>query len=210
MAFGATDISTRSAVDVRREAVAFHESKLAATKKQRDTILIDKRVAEARSDAGDRQARFELARLGQQDVEVGRLIRSIERQLAEAKKWLAMAESQAAGAVAKANGDALLGDRLFLVKTPHGGQVRHRALSIEALRARLLPGYTIHGEIFGANDAGEGGVVAAIEPTGPSIMAGLLAAFGGDLEAWLAARGIIGTDKQMVIALPSNGREGMQ
>jgi hypothetical protein len=52
MAFGATDIPNRSAVDVRREAVAFHESKLAAAKMQRDTILIDKRVAEARADKG--------------------------------------------------------------------------------------------------------------------------------------------------------------
>jgi hypothetical protein len=49
--------------------------------------------------------------------------------------------------------------------------------------------------------------VAAIEPKRPSIMAGLLAAFGGELEAWLAERGIVGSDKQTVITLPSNGRE---
>jgi hypothetical protein len=184
---GSVDIPNRSAVDVRREAVAFHESKLAAAKKQRDTILIDKRVAEARADKGDRPARMEVARLGKQDLELGRLVLSIERQLKEAKKWLAMAESQAAGAAAaKASGDAVVaGDKLFLVNTPHAGhQVRHRAPSIEALRARLLAGYTVAGEIFGANDAGEGGVVAAIEPTGPSIMVGLLA-HGKELEAWL-------------------------
>jgi hypothetical protein len=60
-------------------------------------------------------------------------------------------------------------ERLFLVKTPHNlHQVRHKERTVEELRARLLPGYNVEGEIFGANDAGEGGVVAAIEPTGPS------------------------------------------
>jgi hypothetical protein len=59
-------------------------------------------------------------------------------------------------------------ERLFLVNTPHHlHQVRHKAGTVESLRSRLLPGYTIEGEIFGANDDGEGGVVAAIEPTGP-------------------------------------------
>jgi hypothetical protein len=69
---------------------------------------------------------------------------------------------------------------------------------------------SIEGEVFGANDAGEGGVVAAIEPTGPSIMAGLLAAHGKKLEAWLAARGIISSDKQTVVVLPANNRESVQ
>jgi hypothetical protein len=97
--------------------------------------------------------------------------------------------------------------RLFLVNTPHHlHQVRHKARTVEVLRSRLLPGYTIEGEIFGANDAGEGGVVAAIEPTGPSIMAGLLAAFGDELLAFLAERGITGS----VIVLPSNNRESVQ
>jgi hypothetical protein len=201
-----------SVVDVRREAVAFHEEKLAAAKKQRDVILIDKRVASAAVDAGDQRARAEVARLGKQDLELGRLVISLERQVRESKKWLTFAEDQAAGAAAaKANGDAgVAGDKLFLVNTPHAGhQVRHRAPSIEALRARLLPGYTIAGEIFGANDAGEGGVVAAINPTGPSIMQGLLAAFGDELIAFLASRSIVGTDKTVVM-LPENGREKMQ
>jgi hypothetical protein len=111
------------------------------------------------------------------------------------------------------------GERLFQVSTPHNlHYVRHKASSVEVLRARLLPGYTIHGEIFGANDAGEGGVVAAIEPKCPSIMAGLLAAFGDELITYLAKRGIVSPiaqspelagDKQTVV-LPSNGREKLQ
>jgi hypothetical protein len=51
-------------VEDRRETVAFYEAKLAAAQKQRDTILLDKRAAEARVDAGDRPARFEVATLG--------------------------------------------------------------------------------------------------------------------------------------------------
>jgi hypothetical protein len=193
---GAVDISTRSPVDVRREAVAFHEEKLTAARKQRDVVLIDKRVAEARADAGDKAARMDVARLGKQDLELGRLAISIERQLKEAKKWLSFAENQAAtakAAVPIAEG----AERLFLVNTPHAlHQVRHKAANVEVLRSRLLPGYTVQGEIFGANDDGTGGVVAAIEPTGPSIMTGLLAAFGDELIAFLASRGIVGSNKQ--------------
>jgi hypothetical protein len=119
-----------------------------------------------------------------------------------------MAEAQAEAARAKAAVPITEGaERLFLVKTPHNlHQVRHKARTVEELRSRLLPGYTIHGEIFGADDAGAGGVVAAIEPTGPSIMAGLLLAHGSELLAFLAEHGIGGGDKQTVIVLPSNDR----
>jgi hypothetical protein len=48
-------------------------------------------------------------------------------------------------------------------------------------------------EIFGASAAGLGGVAAQIGADVPSIMAGLLTAFGGELEAWLAARGVKAT-----------------
>jgi hypothetical protein len=95
------DIANRSAVDVRREAVAFHEEKLTAARKERDVVLIDKRVAESRADAGDKAARMDVARLGKQDLELGRLTVSIERQLKEAKKWLSFAENQSATASAK-------------------------------------------------------------------------------------------------------------
>ncbi len=85
-------------------------------------------------------------------------------------------------------------------------KIRHRAVSIEALRAKLLPGYVVAGEVFGSDDKGAGGVVAAIEPTGPSIMEGLLLAHGDELMAYLAARGILGSDKTVVV-LPNNGRD---
>jgi hypothetical protein len=192
MAFGAIDIPTRG-VDDFRATLRDRESKLAHAKRQRDTVLNDIRKANAAVDAGDKLARNALSGLNKSNLEVGRLIVSIEREVAESRKRVAMAEAQVDAACAKAAVPVTEGaERLFLVKTPHGGQVRHKARTIEELRARLLPGYTVHGEIFGANDAGEGGVVAAIEPTGPSILEGLLQAHGKDLEAWLAERGIVG------------------
>jgi hypothetical protein len=203
------DIANRSVVDVRREAVAFHEDKLAGVKRQRDTVLIDKRVAEARADKGDRQARMDVARLGKQDLELGRLVISIERQLKEAKKWLAFAENQAAGAAAaRASVDdaALVRDKLFAVKCPDGRVVRHRHHSLEALRRELQPGYRAIGQVFGANEDDTGGFVADRHN---DMMQAMLDAYGDTLLAWLTERGIVGADKTVVV-LPSNGRDKMQ
>jgi hypothetical protein len=198
-------------VDVRREAVAFHESKLAAVKKQRDVILIDKRVASARVDAGDQRARMEVARLNKQDLELGRLVISLERQVRESKKWLAMAEDQAAGAAAKASTGAAFGDRLFEVVCPDGvRKVRHRAASREALQKALQPQYRVVSEIFGANEDNTGGFAASIGSDAKSnMMDALLQAHGDTLLAWLSERGIVGGDKQTVVVLPSNNRELM-
>jgi hypothetical protein len=196
MAFGAIDCPTRD-VYYFRKVLKDREAELAGAKARRDAIHVDLRKANAAVDAGDQLARNALPGLNKQDAAAGRLILSIEGQVAEAWKRLSMAEAQVAAVRAKATVPVAEGaERLFLVNTPHHlHQVRHKACTVESLRSRLLPGYTIEGEIFGANDDGEGGVVAAIEPTGPSIMAGLLAAFGGELEAWLAERGIIGNKR---------------
>jgi hypothetical protein len=204
---GATDLPHRG-VDDFRATLRDREAKLVNAKRQRDIILADIRKTNAAVDAGDKLARNALSGLNKSNLEVGRLIVSVEREVAESRKRVELAEAQAEAARAKAAVPVTEGaERLFLVKTPHGGQVRHKARTVEELRSRLLPGYTIHGEIFGANDAGEGGVVAAIEPTGPSIMAGLLAAHGDELIAFLAERGIGNSVK---VVLPPNGRESVQ
>jgi hypothetical protein len=214
MNIDAVHLAFRSTAEGNQKILNELEAELAEVTARRSRILLDIKKANDAAFAGDKSQLFVLARKGglnEQEQNVGRLILSISTQVAEAKKRVAMAANHAAGAAAaKPNGGAVQGDRLFLVKAPQGGQIRHRAVSIEALRSRLLPGYTIHGEIFGADDSGAGGVVAAIEPTGPSIMAGLLAAFGGELEAWLARKGIVGSDKQTVIVLPENNREPIQ
>jgi hypothetical protein len=205
---GATDIPNRG-VDDRREAVAIYERKLAAAKKQRDALLLDMRKASARADAGDKPARLEVASLSKQDLAVGRLVSSIEMQLAEAKKWLAMAVDQAAMVEAKrAGADAATvpRDKLFETMCPDGRVVRHRAESLDALRKALLPNYVVRGQIFGADADGNGGFTAPISSSAPTIMESLLDAFGDQLLAWLAERGIIGSDKTVVV-LPANGRE---
>jgi hypothetical protein len=211
MTFGATDIPTRG-VDDFRKTLQDREAKLVNAKKQRDTILIDIRKASAAADMGDQRARLAQGGLNKEDAAAGRLILSLEAQVAEARKRVAMAEAQVDAVRAHAVVPIADGaERLFLVATPHKlHHVRHKARNIEALRARLLPGYVVEGEIFGANDAGEGGVVAAIEPSGPSIMAGLLLAHGDELVAFLAERGIVGSDKQTVVVLPANNRESVQ
>jgi hypothetical protein len=195
MNIDAVHLAVRSTTEGAQKVLGELEAELAAAKQRRDKILVDISKANDAS-VRDQRARLALPGLNKQEVEAGRLIRSIEMQIVQAKKRLDMAANQAAAARA-AVPIAEGAERLFLVNTPHQlHQVRHKARTIEELRARLLPGYTIAGEIFGSNDDGTGGVVAAIEPTGPSIMAGLLAAFGGELEAWLAQRGIVGAIAQ--------------
>jgi hypothetical protein len=188
---GVPDLPARS-VDDFRKTLQDREAKLANAKKQRDVILTDIRKASDRVDMGNQAARFVLVGLNKQNVAAGRLIPSLEADVAQSRKRVEMAQAQVDAARAKAAVPIAEGaERLFLVNTPHNlHQVRHKARTIESLRSRLLPGYTIHGEIFGANDAGEGGVVAAIEPTGPSIMAGLLLAHGAELLAFLEAHGL--------------------
>jgi hypothetical protein len=189
-------LAVRSTAEGAQKNLNELEAELAEAKARRDKILVDIGAAQAAAEKGDKRQLFALGNLNKQDGEAGRLVLSIERQIAEAKKRVEMAENQAAtakAAVPIAEG----AERLFLVNTPHHlHQVRHKAHSVESLRSRLLPGYTIQGEIFGANDAGEGGVVAAIEPKGPSIMAGLLAAFGDELITFLEGHGIVGSIAQ--------------
>jgi hypothetical protein len=146
-------------VEDRRETVALHESKLAAAKKQRDTILLDKRKAEARADGGDQKARFEVATLGKQDLAVGRLVLSIEKQLKEARKWLVVAEDQLkAMELKRAQSDVAPRDKWFAVSAPDGRTVRHRHSSMEALQKELQSGYRAIGQVFGHNEDGTGGL----------------------------------------------------
>jgi hypothetical protein len=196
MTFGAVDIPTRG-VDDLRKALRDHEAKLANAKKQRDRILIDMRKAVAAADTGDKRARSAHGGLNKEDAAAGRLILSLEAQVAEARKRLEMALNQVAVADAKAHAMAPMRDgepaRWFEVRTPDDRVIRHRAASLEALQGALLKGYTVTAEIFGASAGGIGGVAAQIGADVPSIMAGLLTAFGGELETWLAARGVKAT-----------------
>jgi hypothetical protein len=118
----------------------------------------------ARIDSGDKPARNELRPLNKSILAEGRLIVSLTRQRDEARKWHTMAKDQAAHAarLARVAADAgLPRDRLFEVETPDHRTIRHRHSSPEALAAQLLPGYTVAGEVFGADEQGRGGFSVA-------------------------------------------------
>jgi hypothetical protein len=187
--FGALDLPTRG-VDDFRETLRVREAELANAKKQRDRILIDLRKASAAADMGDQRARFALGALNKKDAEAGRLILSLEAEVAEARKRLEMAMNQAAVVEAKrGEASAVTGDRLFEVTTPDNRVVRHRYASADGLQKILQPGYRVAAEVFGAGIDGKGGLV---EPIGQSTMKTLLAAHGDELMAFLAVRGIKG------------------
>ena len=100
MAFGATDIPPRGVEDFC-ETLRVREVKLANAKEQRDDILIDIRKAQAAADMGDQRARFELAGLNKQDLAAGRLVLSLEAEVAQSRKRVEMAEAQAAAKQAR-------------------------------------------------------------------------------------------------------------
>lgn len=192
MTFGAIDIPARGVEDLRKVLNGL-EVKLSGAKAQRDRILIDMRKAAAAADMGDQRARFAQGGLNKEDAAAGRLILSLEAQVAEARKRLAMAETQAATVEAKrAQQDGLGEDTVkwFEVSTPDNRLVRHRAVSLDALRKSLLPNYAVTAEVFGATDQGLGGFAASICPGAKSTMSGLLAAHGDELLAWLAGHGV--------------------
>jgi hypothetical protein len=185
-AFGSIDLPHRG-VDDFRKALHEREDKLAAAKKQREVILNDIRLASAAVDAGDKQARNALPGA---NVEVGRLILSIGREVSEAKGRLSLAENQAAAAAlkrAQSDAAAVLGERLFELSTPDNRRVRHRYASADGLQKILQPGYKVVAEVFGAGNDGNGGMV---EPLGHSTMKTLLTVHGDELIAFLSERGI--------------------
>ena len=194
MTFGAIDLPHKG-VDDLRKGLSDLEQKLGDAKARRDKILLDIRKASAAVDAGDRQARFAQGALNKEDAAAGRLILSLEAQVSEAMKRLDMAVNQAATVEAKSHAMAIPCDgagkwRWFEITTPDGRVVRHRALSLAELQKALLKIYKVTAEVFGASATGVGGVAAQIGSDVPSIMAGLLAAHGEELETWLASRGI--------------------
>ena len=90
MTFGAIDLPADSVDDLRKVLNGL-EAKLSEEQARRDRILIDVRRASAAADKGDQRACFELAGLNKQDLAAGRLILSLEAQVAEARKRLGMA-----------------------------------------------------------------------------------------------------------------------
>jgi hypothetical protein len=199
-------LAFRSTAEGAQKILHELEAELAVAKERRDMLLNDINKASAAA-VRDQRARVELAGLNKQDGEVGRLIRSIERQVVEAKKRVAMAANQAAAASAKQaelDAAALPRDKWFAVSCPDGRVVRHRHSSMDALQRELQPGYRATGQVFGANEDGSGGFVSM--PGAPLMLKALLESQGDVLMEWLEARGIVGAGKTTVV-LPPNGRD---
>jgi hypothetical protein len=188
-------LAVRSTAEGAQKVLNELEMELAGAKARRAKILADIGKTRTAAEKGDKRQLFTLGLLNKQDAEVGRLVLSIERQIAEAKKRLAMAANQAATAAAKraSVGEAALArDKLFETVCPDGRKVRHRHHSIEALRRELQPGYIAVGQVFGAKEDDTGGFVA--DPKS-DMMQAMLDAYGDTLLAWLAERGLRGDGK---------------
>jgi hypothetical protein len=202
-------LAFRSTAEGAQKILNELETELAEAKVRRDKILVDINKASAAA-VRDQRERLKLPALNKSNVEAGRLIVSIERQVSEAKKRLVMSENHAAAGASKRAELAVAGDRLYEVVCPDGvRKVRHRAASLEALQKALQPQYHVVSEIFWASEDNTGGFAASIgSDTKSNMMDGLLQAHGDTLLAWLEARGIIGNPVK--ITLPANGRENMQ
>jgi hypothetical protein len=193
-------LAFRSTTEGAQKILGELEAELAEAKARRDKILVDIGKAQAAAEKGDRRQLFVLGSLNKHDAAAGRLVLSVERQIAEARKRLDMMENQVASAEARKNGmatpDGAAKWRWFEITAPDGRVLRHKAVSFAELQKSLLRGYKVTAEVFGSSSTGVGGVAAQIGSDVPSIMEGLLAAHGKDLEAWLAERGIVGSIAQ--------------
>ena len=74
---------------------------------------------------------------------------------------MALEQAAHAARVAAIAADAEPHDRWFEVEAPDHRKIRHRHASPEALAAQLLPGYSVVGEVFGADEQGRGGFSVA-------------------------------------------------
>jgi hypothetical protein len=191
MGIEAIDI-TNCNIDDRRKIVTAYEAKLAEEKARRDKILAYIRETTARADKGDQRARFAQGGLNKEDAAAGRLILSLEAQVAEARKRVEMAEVQAATVASKrASVDAAAvpqHDKLFETVCPNGHKVRHRHHSLDALQKALQPGYSVVGQVFGANADDTGGIVD--RPGAPSMLKAMLESQGNVLIEYLSTHGI--------------------
>jgi hypothetical protein len=86
------------------------------------------------------------------------------------------------------------------IRAPDGRMLRQFHRSVDAARKALQSGYEITGEVIGS------GVVSPVGPGAQSFMKALLTAHGDELMEFLAERGVVASDKT-VIVLPENGRE---
>ena len=203
MNIDAVHLAFRSTTEGAQKILDELEAELAEAKARRDKILVDISKANDAS-VRDQQARLKLPGLNKQDAETGRLIRSIEMQVKEARKRLDVVVANQAAAARAASVEAanVSRDKLFEIICPDGRKVRHRGASQEDVQRRLQIGYTVVGQVHGADADGNGGFIPR-----PGFLRAVLEAYQDEFIEWIGAHGFGSSVK---ITLPSNGRDAVQ
>jgi len=167
-------LAYRSTAEGAQKILGELEAELAVTKTRRNAILVDVAVANDAS-VRDQRARMKLPSLNKEEATLGRLIRSIEMQVKEARKRVAMDEAAAENVRARqaaANGEAPPRLMQLEIRSPDGRMIRQWHASVDAARKALSPGYEIAGEVISGN------IVSPIGPGTVSTMGALLRSQG--------------------------------
>jgi hypothetical protein len=203
-------VKLMNVVEDAKAALAGLEGKLQDALDRRDKITVE--IARASDKAfaiggiGDQSAKMSLAPLNKKAGAIDAEIALLRMRITHAKRMLELAEAHAEGGRAKQAaecGEPVVSNKLFEVVCPDGRRIRQRGSSQEDVQRRLQIGYTVTGQIHGADADGNGGFIPR-----PGFLAAILEAYEGELAAWLEARGI--GSNPVKITLPANGRENMQ
>jgi hypothetical protein len=196
----ATDIPT-SDVQRARAALAGLESKLSDAMDRRGKTVheIALASAEAATARGINSARNSLGPLNKRAREIDGEIALIRIEISHARRMLEHAEAHAKAKQAADRGET--GRLVQLeIRAPDGRVIRQFHKSVDAARKALQFGYEVTGEVIGS------GVVSPVGPGTRPFMKALLDLQGDVLMEWLVERGIVGSDKTVVV-LPPNGRD---
>jgi hypothetical protein len=197
-------------VEDAKAVLAGLEGKLSDANARRDKVIIEISRAADKAAAiggiGDQSAKISLGPLNKQANVIDSEIALLRINITMARRRLELAEAHAESGKAKQAAER--GETGHLVqleiRAPGGRVIRQFHKSVDAAREALQSGYEVTGEVIGS------GVVSPVGPGTRSFMKALLESQGDELIAFLAERGIVGSDKQAVVVLPANNRESMQ
>jgi hypothetical protein len=193
-------------VEDARAALAGLEGKLSDALDRRDKILVETARASDKAFAiggiGDQSAKMSLNPLNKQAKAIDAEIALLRIDISHAKRMLGLAEAHAEGARAKQAAERGEPGRLVQleIRAPDGRTLRQFHRSVESARKSLQNGYEITGQVISGN------TVSPVGPGAQSFMKALLSAHGDELMEFLAERGVVGSDKTVVV-LPHNGRD---
>jgi hypothetical protein len=191
-------------VEDAKAALAGLEGQLSDAMARRDKIIVETARAADKAAAiggiGDQSAKISLGPLNRRAKVIDSEIALLRINITGARRHLELATAHAESAMAK---QATETGRLVQleIRAPDGRVLRQFHKSVDAARMALQAGYEVTGEVISS------GVVSPVGPGARSFMKALLESQGSELLEFLEAHGIVGSDKQAVVVLPSNGRE---